>query len=149
MKLTSETKKVIIDYWLTQADENFLEIEWNGAGCIYNWKDRVKEINEIEILKFFAEELEIKRITYEGYRRIMQYACKKHLGGDYDAILPLETIHQDGELFEDATGVQKPWEEWYQDIVNLNRDGKTSRQLDKFYRNLEKVEVKTSAKAGK
>ena len=112
-----------------------------------NWKDRVKEIDRN--IKSYAGELEIKRVTYAGYKRIMQEACLKYLRGGYSYVEHLFCQHEENELLEDANGVQKPWKDWYEDIVNLNRDGKTSQQLNKFYEKLKKVEVKTSAKAGK
>ena len=142
MKLTQEIKKVIVEEWIKKGDEDYLDIEWNPDDYILNWKDRVKEIDRN--IKSYAGELEIKRVTYAGYKRIMQEACTKYLKGKYSYVVDLISQHEANELFEDTNGVQKQWEEWYQDIDNLNRAGKTSKQLNTFYKKLKKVETKTT-----
>ena len=110
MKLTPEIKKVIVDAWIKKGDEDYLDIEWNPDDYILNWKDRVKEIDRN--IKSYAGELEIKRVTYAGYKRIMQEACLKYLRGGYSYVEHLFCQHEENELLEDANGVQKPWKDW-------------------------------------
>ena len=147
MKLTPEIRKEIVDYWIKQGDENYLDIEWaNEDNDIFNWKDRVKEIDQN--IKYYAGDFEIERITYSGYTHIMRETCNSYLKGKEFSVENLKSLHKENELLEDNNGDEKFWKDWYQDIVNLNRDGKTSQQLNTFYKKLKKVET-TSAKEGK
>jgi len=124
-------------------------LEYNAsAGSIWTIDERLGSIDDDAKNKVKADNLK-KRFTINNYCEMVEKFLDEYMSGIYSYASPLVNYYPNKKLLEDAEGNKKTWKEIYTEILAMHRNGKSIKQMTKFFEKFKEVETaKPEKKAG-